>query len=332
MNDEIIKYIKMPQIPKIRFFFFFIGILNILIKAVFVTKPDIIMIDYTVNLLFFPFLLSTRWFNRKTKIIMDIRTLPVNLKSFKWNIKIFFFSLFMAKFTCDGITFISPFMREYCTKRIKLPNKKISIWSSGVNEKIFDPKKYQKEKTNNDFEIFYHGGISISRGIGSLIKAVKLLRNKVDSVSLKLIGNVVDGKKIKQIIRENKLDNICKIYAPVAYEAIPQVINNCDLPVIPLPDFIGWRVSSPIKLLEYMAMEKTMVLTDIEAHRDVVNGYNFAFFAESSEPTELAKAIEKAYKRKNDFLKLGKKAREIVLNKYTWELQADKLMNFMESL
>lgn len=181
------------------------------------------------------------------------------------------------------------------------------------------------------FEVFYHGGISLSRGVGSLIKAVRLLQDRAFPVSLTLIGNVVDRKEIREMIRVNELEDTCKIYPPVPHEEIPYWIKNCDLPVLPFPDFIGWRVSSPIKLMEYIAMGKPIVLTDIEAHRHVIDDQEFAFFAPSSAPEDLATAIERAYRKRDEFDILGKKARELALNHYTWDYQANKLISFIES-
>lgn len=332
LEKGVINYISTPSIRKIRFLFLIIGMLIVIIKALFFLRPEVIIIDYSGNLIFAPILLMSKLFNKRTKIIMDIRTIPVNQHRFLWNIRIFFLSLYISKFTCDGITFITPFMREYCSKHVSLLNKKTSIWSSGFNKELFDPNKYQYTKTNNTFEIFYHGGLSISRGIGSLIEGIKILKSKNYPVSLKLIGNMVDEKEIKNLIKKNNLEGLCQILPTVSYEEIPQIIKDSDLPIIPLPDFIGWRVSSPLKLMEYMAMGKSIILTDIEAHRNVVDNCEFAFFAESSSPDDIAKAIEQAYKRRNDLDRLGKYARKIALNEFTWENQANKLIKFIESV
>jgi len=332
LDRKIINYVYSPFVPKLRFLFIIFGMYIVIIKALFIIKPNIIIIDYSGNLIFFPLLLIRKLLISKVKIVMDIRTLPVNLKSFNWSIKIFLFSLYLSNFTCDGITFISPFMRKYCSKYINFQHKKTSIWSSGFNNKLFDPKKYRKIKTNNNFEIFYHGGLSLSRGIGNLIYAIKILKDKNYPISLCLIGNIVDKEKIKYLIHKNSLTDICKLHAPVAYEKIPQMIKNCDLPIVPLPNFIGWMVSSPIKLFEYMAMGKSIVLTDIEAHRDVVNNSKFAFFAKSSNPEDIAEAIEAAYIRRSELDILGKEARKIALKNYTWKKQANRLLRFIENL
>lgn len=332
LNKELLHYFYSPSVPKIRTIFFVIGIFITLVKGMLVIRPDAIIIDYLINLMFSPLLLIGKLINRKTKITLDIRTIPVNIEGFRRSIKVFYASLFMAKFTTEGITFISPFMRDYCLKHVNLRNKKISIWSSGFNEEMFNPNKYQQTRKKETFKIFYHGGISLSRGIDNLIQAIGLLRDKKYKIHLSLIGNILDEKEIKKIIFKNKLENLCEIFPPVPYEKIPRIIMDIDLPVIPLPDFIGWRVSCPLKLIEYMAMGKSIVLTDIEAHRGVVNGCEFAFYSRSSSAEDLAEAIEKAYKRRDYLDKLGKEGRKIALGQYTWRQQANKLIAFISSL
>ena len=332
MEKGIINYISAPSIPRIRFLFLYAGMLWQIVKTLYFARPHALIIDYSINLLAFPFLVFKKVLNRKTNVILDVRTIPVNIKSFHLSKKVFFFSLSLAKLTCDGMSFITPYMLEYCSNQVHLKKKKVTTWTSGFSESIFNPTEYQKTRSDSMFEIFYHGGISLSRGIGSLIEAVKILRDKDYPVTLTLIGNVVDKQEILDLIRTNELENTCKLFPPVTYEEIPQWIKNCDLPVIPLPDFIGWRVSSPIKLMEYLAMAKPIALTDIEAHRNVVDNQEFSFYAESSSPKDLALAIERAFKRKSEFAELGKSARELALSQYTWEHQANKLISFLDTV
>jgi glycosyltransferase involved in cell wall biosynthesis len=223
-------------------------------------------------------------------------------------------------------------MQQYYHELLGLKRKKTSTWSSGFSGEIFNPDLYPKKKAGREFEIFYHGGISLSRGLGALIKAVKLLKDKNFPVHLKLIGNVVDKKAVDKIIHDCGAEEFCQIEPPVPHEEIPNIIINCDLPAIPLPDFIGWRVSSPLKLMEYLALEKPIVLTDIEAHRDVVGNADYAFFAKSPKPEHLAEAIEQAYGRRHEFISLGKKARQLALSSYTWDKQSERLLDFLQSL
>jgi glycosyltransferase involved in cell wall biosynthesis len=332
LPEEIIRYISAPSIPKVRAIFFWTRIAFIVAYKIIIEKPDILMIDYYINLMTAPVLLAARYINGKTKIVLDIRTLPSVPRSFKRDIKVFWLSLRMAKKNCDAMSFITAAMKEYCSRVISIDDQNTVVWSSGFDEGLFDPSRYVIKKGNR-FELFYHGEVALSRGIGNLIVALKILRDKGYDMGLIIIGTLeADGEEIRELITRNHLSDYCHILRPVFYEKIPQMIAECDLPVIPLPKFIAWEVSSPLKLIEYMAMGKAIVLTDIRAHRDVVKGEPFAFFATSSDAQMLASAIETAYLAKEQLKHLGQRARAVALENYTWRSQASALGAFFNMI
>jgi glycosyltransferase involved in cell wall biosynthesis len=102
--------------------------------------------------------------------------------------------------------------------------------------------------------------------------------------------------------------------------------------ILPFQDWHGWNVSSPIKLFEYLACGKPVVVTDIPAHRNVLKDAEFAFWARQSSPEHIAGAIRQAYERRKDFGHMASNARQFVMGEYTWERQAEKLKLFCDSL
>lgn len=332
MDDATIDYFDLPRVRKIRGVFYAAAVWRAVLAALLVEKPDVLLIDYLVNLITAPILLLHRSFRSKTKIIVDVRTLPVDVRYFEWTVRWFFASLYVARLHGDGVTFITEAMRRYCGDHVDMGRLRIGIWTSGFKPAIFDPDRYKKAPAIDAFRLFYHGGLSLSRGIGSLIRATKLLQDRGLPVSLTLIGNCVDRDAFLELIEAYGLQETCRILAPVPYEEVPPLIMDCDLPVIPFPDFIGWRVSSPIKLIEYMAMGKAMVVTDIAAHRDVLGDADFVFYSRSSRPESLADAIDRAYRRREDLEMLGQGARPIAQKAYTWARQAERLLGFLQSV
>ncbi len=51
----------------------------------------------------------------------------------------------------------------------------------------------------------------------------------------------------------------------VPYEHVADEIAQADVCICPLPDRLEWNVSSPLKVFEYMACAKPMILTPIPA-------------------------------------------------------------------
>ncbi|MBD3198073.1 MAG: glycosyltransferase, partial [Candidatus Lokiarchaeota archaeon] len=129
-----------------------------------------------------------------------------------------------------------------------------------------------------------------------------------------------------------RLKDHCKLYDPVPIEEIPKFISQCDLAVLPFPPFIGWRVSSPIKLFEYLAMGKCVVVTEIEAFTDVIGKQPFAFYSSGDKYSDLKQAIKEAYRHREHFNEYGKLAREYALKNSTWKIQAERLVQFFERI
>ena len=74
-----------------------------------------------------------------------------------------------------------------------------------------------------------------------------------------------------------------------------------------------------------MACGKPVIVTDIPAHRNVLDGQPFAFFAIDATPQALAGAIRQACSERENFPSLGALARQQALARHTWARQADRL-------
>jgi len=83
-------------------------------------------------------------------------------------------------------------------------------------------------------------------------------------------------------------------------------------------------------ILGILAYGKHVIVTNIPAHRSVLGDSDFAFWAKQGSPREIAEAVRQAYNKRKDFEYLGSEARKLVLNKYTWAKQANKLKQFLD--
>jgi glycosyltransferase involved in cell wall biosynthesis len=232
-----------------------------------------------------------------------------------------------------GFSFITPFMEKYIMQNYNISQYKSVNWSSGVDIELFDPKKYKK-KNIRSFRVFYHGGISLSRGNLNLIKAIEELRHKGLDIELVQVGIIVDIE-IMNYVKNNKLEHWCKIMEPVPLKNVPQLIADSDLPVLPFPNFMAWRVSSPIKLMEYLAMGKKVLAPNMEAFTDVFNSigdlvYYFDTNADD-QVLEISRSIELIY-NKQDIKPYYEDCVKFVSDYYTWERQAQRLFNFANEL
>ena len=148
------------------------------------------------------------------------------------------------------------------------------VWGNGVDLKLFSSEKYdgndmrKRLGLNGKFVVFYHGVFRINGGIIETIKSIKILENKYPDIVLFLLGNGNESL-MRQVIQENKVQDRVIIHAPVDYADVPKYIAIGNIGIVPLPNIPDWRYQSPLKLVEYLAMKKAVIATDIPANREL---------------------------------------------------------------
>jgi len=260
-------------------------------------------------------------------VVFDVRTLPTtdsNAPAFGD----FGSRLSFAVDRFAGVTYITEEMRRYCIERFGLPEHRSAIWTSGVNPEEFRPEV--AATSNGALRLIYHGGIiAVSRGLDRLIQAMDRVRDL--DVHLTLVSSLREPEAIGWIDRLGLQDRVTLVDT-IPHADVPALIQRHDAGILPFPSCDVWNTSSPIKLFEYMACAKPVVVTDIPAHRNVLEGKPFAFFADDATPESLADAIRRAHAARASFPETGDQARRQVLGKHTWEHQAETLGDFLMKL
>lgn len=273
------------------------------------------------------------------KFVLDIRSIvtddPVYIKHLQRKMR-FWFSVKFAFCYFDGLTMITKIMKKDIQNVVNNFNKKIGIWSSGVNPDMFDPEKAidisDKLKINNRFVIMYHGVFSFQRGLQQAIKAIKIVKKYHPEVLFLLLGKGRAKAELEKLINNLNLQNNIMIHDAVSYEHVPDYIKSAKVGLLPFPDIHAWNTSSPIKLTEYLSMGKPVIVTDIEAHREALGNLKCGIFVKDHQPENIAKGIFKIINSRSELHELGKIARSAALEKFTLEQQALKIKKFFNEL
>jgi glycosyltransferase involved in cell wall biosynthesis len=315
--------------------FFFIPVYVITIK------PDYVIAEPDTSILGLVSLLPYSKLKR-IKLILDIRSTPVETVGFRGFLQTFFFgtSVLIAKKFFSGITIITPFMKKEICTRFNINPKRVGVWSSGVSTTLFNPEKdtskgfdlKRKLGLTGKFVVLYHGVFSANRGLIETLEAVSILKSANPDVLFFILGTGPLCSRLKELVNVKKLEKNVIVHDQVEYSEVPKYITMCNIGVVPLPDHPYWRFQSPLKLLEYLAMEKVVILTDIPAHRFVIGENKCGVYVPSTNPIEIVKAIEYVYHNKQKLDTWGKIGRQVVIKEYTWNKQAKNLENYLFSI
>jgi glycosyltransferase involved in cell wall biosynthesis len=311
------------------------------IKIVF-SKVDVIITEPGVNVLgLFPSIFLGRL--RKVKFVLDIRSPPVDVSSsLLWRLESFSFllSLVIAKRFFDGITIITPQMRDEISRNFGFASVSVGVWPSGVSQSVFNAQRVgiKRDELRRDFDledkfvVFYHGFLAEDRGLKETVEAMAQLKKTNPSIVLFFLGSGPYEQDLKDLVRKLNLEDTVRIHGAVDYSFVPDFIAMSDVGIVPLPNIPKWRTQCPLKLLEYLAIGKTVVLTDIPAHRLIVGNEECGIYARSVSPKDLTSAIISAYQNREKLSQWGKKGEEIVKKQFTWEKVACKLENYLLKL
>lgn len=293
---------------------------------------DIIMVNQDLVKLIKPAIRLNKLLKHHNKFVLDIRTLPTEPEKFDTAMKDYYSEMKTAIRLFDGLSFITPYMEKVSLQPFHCTLPTVN-WSSGVDVNLFDANKYDYTRDTDKFRIFYHGGISESRGNLDLVKACEKVVQQGYGIELVQIGKKVD-KTIENYIQENHLESWCKLYDARPLNEIPAMVAQCDLPLLPFPDFLPWRVSSPIKLMEYLAMGKPVLVPNMECFTDILpagSGMVYYYPLETDDVIQtMAEAIVERIQKRSILSQFVKEqcCIDYVTHHFTWQKQAQRLLEF----
>jgi glycosyltransferase involved in cell wall biosynthesis len=305
---------------------------------ILVDKPDFIIMDPEISVVSsIPSCILSRL--TKAKFILDVRGTPVEVISLRGRLLELMFnvSVVVAKRLFNGFAFVSYKMKEEVSSKFGLDQKTLALWTNGVSLNLFNPQKSlsksEELKKNlnltGKFIVFYHGAFTPSRGLTETLDAMQIINKKYPQIVFFFLGS---GTNLKELIQQKDLQGAVILHDPVPYEEVPKFIGLSDVGIVPLPNTPDWRFQNALNLLEYLAMEKVVLATDIPANRIVVKDEQCCIYIPSANPHEIAKKIEYAYANKDKLADWGKSGRKIIQTEYTWAKVAEKIEHDLQSI
>lgn len=296
-------------------------------------REDIIILS-PAGLLISPLL----WLLHMRNIHLDIRTLPLkeNLSLKRTVDTWIFWKLTLGKLMqfAKGYSFITERLKQAVEQEFHTKVDNYVIWQSGVNTSEFKPPRIRYNETPEKlFFLFYHGSIYQSRGVSCVIEALQYLEPRYSKiVRFIVVGPDTGQVKLSDIVKSKGLSDSVILKGYVPHERIAEEIGEADCCICPLPDLPEWNVSSPLKVMEYLASGKPVILTPIPAHRDVFVGQKFVVWTKGYDPINISKAIQYAYDNRVSLRKSAGKAPKYIEKYFDWGIQAKRLAKYLWAL
>ena len=298
-------------------------------------KPDVIIVSSPS---LFPIKIAKKWsIKLNAKLWFEIRDIwPLTLKELGGLSNYHPLVLYMQKFekfgykNCDLLVSLLPNAEDYFINN-GLGKNKFKWLPNGVDlEGLKSDVELDNETKSlfpeNKFIIGYAGTLGKANNIDTLIDAAKLLQHD-NSIAICIVGKGEQMDYLKN--KASELSNVIFI-PPVDRNKVQAVVSLFDVAFIGLKDEALFKYGvSPNKLFEYMLASKPIIYA-INSGNKPVDEANCGISIRPENANELAEAIVKmkalSLQERN---KLGQNGKEHVMNYYTYNELAKKVMSWV---
>jgi glycosyltransferase involved in cell wall biosynthesis len=180
--------------------------------------------------------------------------------------------------------------------------------------------------------LVYLGLLEVHRGVGELLAAVAMLRDRGRPVSLTVIGDGRDESLFRrQAAHLGLTPPWVRFTGRLANTAALETVAQADVGVVPHHADQSWNTTIPNKLFDYMAAGLAVVSSDAAPCRRVVTETGCGRVYRSGDPADLARAVEELLPEAIRAA-CGRAGREAVRARYNWEEDCARLERALVSV
>jgi len=214
-------------------------------------------------------------------------------------------------------------------------SQKISVIPNAVDLAKFQPlqkdqKLLERYGIKDKFVIGFLGSLTKYEGLYELISGVQgLYDDGYTDIVLMIVG---DGREF-EALKQKANSYPCIIFTGrVPFEEVDRYYSIFDVCPFPRNDYEVCRYVPPLKVLEAMAMEKAIIVSDVAPLLEMVEENQTALVCKSDDIKNLQQTILKLYNNKELKEKIAKNANEWVGENRSWKLISNRYIKLYSSL
>jgi glycosyltransferase involved in cell wall biosynthesis len=173
--------------------------------------------------------------------------------------------------------------------------------------------------------LVYLGLLEVHRGVGELLAATALLRDRGRAVRLSIIGDGRDEAAFhRQAADLGLTPPVVSFTGRLPNSAALAAVAEADVGVVPHLSNESWNTTIPNKLFDYMAAGLAVISSDVAPCRRIVTETGCGRVYRSGDPLDLARAVEELSSEPVR-LACGAAGRAAILRQYNWEEDCARL-------
>ena len=175
--------------------------------------------------------------------------------------------------------------------------------------------------------LLYLGSLHPWKGVDTLVRAMAHVKQPAE---LHIVGgNAARIGELRALADEFDVIRRVVFHGPVEPGRRFEYIHRADICLLPLTDTgLGGRYTSPLKLFEYMAAGKAIVVSDLPSMHQVLTPEQDALLVPSGDADAFARAIDRLLVDRGLRARLGGSAKSRVQS-FSWRARSETVLHFI---
>lgn len=190
--------------------------------------------------------------------------------------------------------------------------------------------------TTESEQLSAYGGrrilLSVSRlvstkGIELNIRAIRRLVDKYENLLYLVVGDGPERSALEQLTRDLKVTKHVRFIGQVPHEQAMEYISVCEVFAMP-----SWRETFGLVYLEAMAHGKPVIAVQGQGIDGTIIHGETGLLVKPRDVDSLVEALDFLLSRPEKARDMGERARQVVLENYTWEKSAEKAIEIYKEV
>ena len=233
-------------------------------------------------------------------------------------------------YKADLVLPISKWLKEDLAKK-GVERLKIMPLSEGIIANQFSDVNGEEIRKRYGLEdskvVIYIGTMDKLRHLDVLIHALSKVKKDNKNVKLLMVGDGTDKRNLERLAGEIGIKDDVIFTGQVYFHEVPNFIAAADIGVSAVPPLDFYKLSSPIKMFEYMAMSKPGVANEeIPEQKEVIEESGGGILVKF-EDESFANGIMELLNNPERAAEMGRRGKEWVVKNRSYDMMARNLEN-----
>lgn len=230
----------------------------------------------------------------------------------------------------DSMTVVSKAIKDEVLALGINKNLPIDVVPMGVDLSLFSPEHFnesikKKYSINGPFLLFV-GRLSEKKGIEYLIRAMPSILLDFPETKLLIIGGGEKEFDLKSLSGKlNLMDKSVIFIGAIPNDNLPQYYATADIFINP-----SYSEGFGLVFVEAIGSGTFTIGTDLPAISDIIEEGKTGFIVKQKDSEQIAEKVKFILSNKSKLMNTKKKAREIIIKKFDWDIISKKYIKILE--